>query len=48
MIDELGEKPKVIATGGFAELIAAECAGYRDLDKDLLLEGLQMIHSKDF
>lgn len=46
MIDELGEKPKVIATGGFAELIAGECPAIEIVDKDLLLEGLQMIHSK--
>jgi type III pantothenate kinase len=44
--DELGEKPVVVATGGFAELIAAECPAIQIVDKDLLLEGLQMIYSK--
>jgi type III pantothenate kinase len=46
VIDELGEKPKVIATGGFAEMIASEVPAIEIVDKDLLLEGLQMIHSK--
>ena len=48
IIDELGEKPKVIATGGFAEMIASEVPAIEIVDKDLLLEGLQMIHSKEF
>jgi type III pantothenate kinase len=47
MIDELGEKPVVVATGGFAEMIAAECPAIEIVDKDLLLEGLQMLHSKE-
>jgi type III pantothenate kinase len=46
MIDELGEKPKVIATGGFAEMIASEIPAIEIVDNDLLLEGLQMTHSK--
>ena len=48
MIDELDEKPVIVATGGFAELIAAECPAIEIVDKDLLLEGLQMLHSKEF
>jgi type III pantothenate kinase len=48
MIDELGEKAVVVATGGFAEMIAAECPVIEIFDKDLLLGGLQMIHSKEF
>lgn len=47
VIDELGEGPKVVATGGFAELIAAECPAIEIVDNDLLLEGLAMIHSKE-
>jgi type III pantothenate kinase len=46
MSDEWGVKPKVIATGGFADLIA----GYSDLidlvDIDLTLEGLRVIWEK--
>jgi type III pantothenate kinase len=48
IIGELGEKPVVVATGGFAEMIAAECPAIEIVDKDLLLEGLAMIHSKEF
>lgn len=46
MLDELGEKPRVVATGGFADLIAAECTTIEIVDKNLLLEGLQMIYSR--
>jgi len=45
IIDELGEKPLVIATGGFAGMIAAECPAIGIVDPDLLLEGLQLIYS---
>jgi type III pantothenate kinase len=47
IIDELGEKAVVIATGGFAEMIASEIPAIEIVDKDLLLEGLQMLHSKE-
>jgi type III pantothenate kinase len=46
MIEELDEKPKVIATGGYAEMIANEIPAIEVVDKDLLLEGLQMLHFK--
>jgi type III pantothenate kinase len=48
MIDEMGEKAVVVATGGFAEMIAAEVPAIEIVDKDLLLEGLQMLYSKEF
>ena len=46
MIDELGEKPRIIATGGFAGLIAENCALIEIVDENLMLDGLQMIYSK--
>jgi type III pantothenate kinase len=46
VIDELDEKAVVVATGGFAEMIASEVPAIEIVDKDLLLEGLQMIHFK--
>src|SRR3984893_13076553 len=41
---ELGENPRVIATGGLAGLIAAETPVIELVDQRLMLEGLQMIH----
>jgi type III pantothenate kinase len=46
MIDELGEKSKVIATGGFANLIAESCDLIEIVDEDLVLEGLRLIYEK--
>jgi len=46
MIDELGEKPKVIATGGFAKLIAEDCNLIEIVDENLMLEGLRLIYDK--
>lgn len=40
---ELGEPAKVIATGGFAELIAAESEIIDIVDPDLLLKGLNLL-----
>lgn len=42
---ELGEKTKVVATGGFAELIAKETAVIDVVNSDLTLIGLRLIHS---
>ena len=47
MIDELGEKPKIIATGGFANLIAENSNLIDDVDETLLLDGLQLIFEKN-
>jgi len=41
--DELGAKPTVIATGGFAQMIAAESDVIEVVDENLLLEGLNML-----
>ena len=46
MIDELGETPKVIATGGFAKLIAENCDLIDAVDENLMLEGLRLIYEK--
>jgi len=42
---ELGEKAKVIATGGYAELIARETTAIDVVNPDLTLIGLRIIHS---
>jgi type III pantothenate kinase len=46
MIVELGEKPKVIATGGFAKLIADNCELIEIVDENLMLDGLRLIYDK--
>jgi len=46
MIDELGEKPKVVATGGFAKLIAESSKKIDIIDETLMLEGLRLIYEK--
>lgn len=44
MTGELGETPKVIATGGFADLIA-ECSEKIEIvEENLMLEGLRLIY----
>ncbi len=47
MITELGEKPKVIATGGLAVFVAESCELIETIDETLLLEGLRMIYKKN-
>jgi type III pantothenate kinase len=42
--DELGEKAMVVATGGYAELIANETAVIDKVNVDLTLIGLRLIH----
>jgi type III pantothenate kinase len=46
MIAELGEKPKTVATGGFANLIAENCGLIETVDENLMLEGLRLIYEK--
>ena len=41
---ELGEKAKVVATGGYAELIAKETAAIDIVNPDITLIGLRLIH----
>ena len=43
--NELGEKAKVVATGGWAVLIARETAAFDILNPDLTLIGLKLIYS---
>lgn len=46
MIGELGETPRVIATGGFARLIAAGAESIQTVDETLMLDGLRLIYEK--
>jgi len=43
VIAELRDQPKVIATGGFAELISSEIDVIDVVDIDLTLNGLNML-----
>lgn len=45
MIREIGETPKVIATGGFAKLIAENCELIEIVDENLMLDGLRLLHA---
>lgn len=44
--DEIGDKPKVIATGGFSELIARSTDRIDLVNENLTFEGLKTIHLK--
>jgi type III pantothenate kinase len=46
MIGELGEKPKIIATGGFASIIADGSEFIEIYDEILMLDGLRLIYKK--
>lgn len=46
MIDELGEAPRVIATGGLAHLIAAASPSIEVVDDILTLEGLRLVYER--
>ena len=44
--NEIGGDPKVIATGGFAFLIAENTTLIHTVDEDLLLDGLRLLHER--
>ena len=46
MIDELGENPKIIATGGSASKIAENSELIEFVDEKLMLDGLRLIYDK--
>ncbi len=48
MFVEIGAEPKVVATGGFAALIAESSNVFDVVDENLLLEGLRLIYEKRF
>lgn len=42
----IGAGAKVVATGGFAQLIAAKCGTIDVIDRDLTLKGLNLFHKR--
>jgi type III pantothenate kinase len=48
MIEELCESAKIVATGGYAELIAEGSGKIETVDENLMLEGLCSIYEKRF
>jgi type III pantothenate kinase len=46
VIDELGEKPRVIATGGFSEIISREVKAIDVVDLDLTMQGLNLLRHR--
>ena len=47
MLQELGSKTVVIATGGYASLIGSGVHLIRHVDPELTLEGLRLIHERN-
>ena len=46
MFDELGDTPKVVATGGFARTISENSDLIDIVDENLMLDGLRMLFEK--
>ncbi len=47
MFDELGSRPKVIATGGLARVISAHTKLVDEIEDDLTMEGLQILYKRN-
>ncbi len=47
MIAELGPETKVVATGGFAKMIAADSRYMNTVDMDLTLDGVRLIYERN-
>lgn len=43
---EMKDEPKIVATGGYAKMMASELAVIKIVDENLLLNGLRMIHER--
>ena len=44
--DELGDPPKIVATGGFARMLASEIEEISIVDDELTLKGLMLLHDR--
>jgi len=47
MFEELGSRPKVIATGGLAEVISGHSQLVDEIDQDLTMEGLRILYHRN-
>lgn len=47
MIAELGEKPKVVATGGLAQIIYKDSEFIEVYDENLMLDGLRLVYERE-
>lgn len=47
MFDELGTRPKVVATGGLVRIIAAHTRHVDEIEEDLTMEGLRILYQRN-